>query len=90
MWHDLLARLARVGVSPAIARAQIEQRRARGWTIDQVGPVLDALSMATHRGDGRDDPAQARELAAYARALFDAMAEHDPCPLPELAAKVPA
>jgi hypothetical protein len=85
IWVDLLARLARVGVTPGVVRADIQDRRARGWTIDEIGPVLDALAMETYRNTGKPTPG---ELALYARALFDAMIEHDPCPLVELAAQV--
>ncbi len=83
LWVDLLARLARVGVTPGIVRADIQDRRARGWTIDEIGPVLDALAMETYRNSGKSTPG---ELAVYARALFDGMAERDGCPLAELAA----
>ena len=82
---ELLARLARVGVVPAVLREDIEARRARGWTIDHIGPVLDVLALETHRATS--NPA-GRVYATYARALFDAMADDDACPLSELAARV--
>ncbi|MRG98139.1 hypothetical protein [Polyangium spumosum] len=82
---DLLARLARVGVAPAILRSDIDARRARGWTMAEIGPVLDALAMATHRATTSPE---AREHAALARAMFDAMAEGEPRPLVALAALV--
>jgi hypothetical protein len=85
LWLELLARLARVGVAPPILREDIEGRRARGWTIEQMGPVLDALAMETNRAERN---ASAKRSAAYARALFDAMAEREPCPLPELAEQI--
>jgi hypothetical protein len=86
VWVSLLARLARVGVCPAITRADVEARRARGWTLEQLGPVLDALAMETHRAE-QGLNGGAREHAAHARALFDATAEYEPCGLKELASR---
>ena len=87
LWVDLLARLARVGVTPSIVRADIQQRRALGWTLDELGPVLDALAMETHRSAGKPEMSAS---AVYARTLFDAMADRAPCPLAELARQVPS
>jgi len=87
LWVDLLARLARVGVTPGVIRADIQERRARGWGIEEIGPVLDALAMETYRNTGKATPS---ELAVYARALFEAMAERDACPLADLAAALAA
>jgi len=85
LWMELTARLARVGVSPVILRHDIDARRVRGWSIDEIGPILDALATETDRSD--HEPS-AKHLASFARALFDAMAEHSPCPLAELAVSV--
>jgi hypothetical protein len=86
IWMDLSGRLARVGVHPVILRQDIDDRRARGWSIDAIGPVLDALATETYRSDHAPS---AKHLALFARALFDLMAERDPCPLTELAESVP-
>jgi hypothetical protein len=85
VWVDLLARLARVGVSPAIVRRDLQQRRTLGWTLDEIGPLLDALAMETYRSTGKPS---VNESAVYARRLFDAMEERAPCPLAELARQV--
>jgi hypothetical protein len=82
---ELPARLARVGVYPVILRQDIDNRRAVGWSIDDIGLVLNALVMETHRSDHVSD---AKVQAAFARALFDLMIERYPCPLAELAASV--
>jgi hypothetical protein len=85
LWMDLPSRLARVGVHPFISREDIDHRRARGWSIDTIGTVLDALATETYRSD---HVPEAKLLASFARALFDAMAERSPCPLAELIASM--
>jgi hypothetical protein len=82
---ELPARLARVGVYPVILRQDIDNRRALGWPIGDIGIVLNALAMKTYLSDDRP---RAKVLATFARALFDSMSEHYPCPLVELAASV--
>jgi hypothetical protein len=82
LWMDLAARLARVGVSPVILRQDIDDRQERGWTMDEIGPVLDALATETHRAN---HVPEAKHVALFARALFNAMTDRSPCSLLELA-----
>lgn len=82
LWMELAGRLARVGVHPGILRQDIDHRLARGWSVDVIGTVLDALATETYRTERVPN---AKHLESFARALFDAMTERDPCSLTELA-----